>query len=64
LVGLVAVQFAVGTTFAASSSLGSKTTLSGEQKQWHKVTLSFAGPNTSETASVNPFRNYRLNVTF
>lgn len=64
LVGLVAVQLTVGTTFAASSSLGSRTTLSGQQKQWHKVTLSFAGPSTSETAAVNPFRNYRLNVTF
>ncbi|WP_109438165.1 DUF5060 domain-containing protein [Aquimarina sp. AU119] len=33
-------------------------------KQWHTVTLSFAGPETSETASDNPFLNYRLNVEF
>ena len=49
---------------AATSSLGSNTTLSGEQKQWHRVTLTFTGPSTSETNSTNPFRNYRLNVTF
>ncbi|WP_343911377.1 Ig-like domain-containing protein [Aquimarina litoralis] len=38
--------------------------ISGERKKWHKVTLTFDGPNTSETAGDNPFLNYRLNVTF
>ncbi|MFD0862245.1 Ig-like domain-containing protein [Sungkyunkwania multivorans] len=38
--------------------------LSGELKKWHKITLTFDGPNTSETANDNPFLNYRLNVTF
>lgn len=33
-------------------------------KQWHTVTLSFSGPETSETASDNPFLNYRLSVEF
>ena len=32
--------------------------------QWHSITLSFAGPETSETASENPFLNYRLSVEF
>ena len=36
----------------------------GELKQWHRVTLTFDGPATSEDATPNPFRNYRLNVTF
>ncbi len=31
-------------------------------KQWHTVTLSFAGPESSELASDNPFLNYRLFV--
>ena len=57
---LMAASFAV----AATSSLGSRTSIAGEQKQWHNVTLSFAGPEASEAGSVNPFRNYRLNVTF
>ncbi len=39
-------------------------TLSGELKKWHKVTLSFTGPSTGETATPNPFTDYRLNVTF
>ena len=31
--------------------------IDGERKQWHDVTLSFAGPATSETADPNPFRD-------
>jgi hypothetical protein len=48
--------------FAPSASATPK--IDGERKQWHDVTLSFAGPATSETADPNPFRDYRLNVTF
>ncbi|MFL1897193.1 polysaccharide lyase [Aquimarina sp. 2-A2] len=40
------------------------TVVTGELKKWHKVTLTFDGPNSSETANDNPFLNYRLNVTF
>ncbi|TPN87772.1 CBM96 family carbohydrate-binding protein [Aquimarina algicola] len=36
----------------------------GELKRWHKVTLTFNGPNTTETSSPNPFTDYRLDVTF
>lgn len=36
----------------------------GELKKWHKITLSFEGPETSETEGFNPFMNYRLDVTF
>jgi len=38
--------------------------VSGELKTWHKVTITFDGPATSETADPNPFTDYRLNVTF
>ncbi|QDT57481.1 Beta-lactamase [Caulifigura coniformis] len=38
--------------------------ISGERKQWHRVTLTFRGPDTSEAATPNPFFDYRLNVTF
>ncbi|MEM6911200.1 MAG: DUF5060 domain-containing protein [Verrucomicrobiota bacterium] len=38
--------------------------LLGELKKWHKITLSFDGPATSESASPNPFLDYRLDVTF
>ena len=58
------VQLFVLISSAATSSLGANTTLWGEQKQWHKLSLTFAGPTAGENDAVNPFRNYRLNVTF
>jgi hypothetical protein len=36
----------------------------GERKLWHKLTLTWAGPQSSETAAENPFTDYRLEVTF
>lgn len=41
-----------------------KPVISGELKKWHKITVTFVGPETSEDAEPNPFRAYRLNVTF
>jgi len=43
---------------------GSNPELSGELKKWHKITLTFDGPETSETDKLNPFMNYRFDVTF
>lgn len=47
---------------AVHTSAGTR--IDGECRKWHKITLSFEGPETSETADFNPFMNYRLNVTF
>jgi len=38
--------------------------ISGELKKWHKITLTFDGPEASETDDINPFMRYRLNVRF
>ncbi len=38
--------------------------ISGELKKWHRVTVTFEGPATGETATPNPFTDYRLTVTF
>lgn len=38
--------------------------VSGDTMQWHRTTVSFSGPQTSESALVNPFLDYRLDVTF
>jgi hypothetical protein len=38
--------------------------ISDELKKWHKVTLTFTGPDSNEEAEPNPFCDYRLNVTF
>lgn len=40
------------------------TEVSGELKKWHKITLLFTGPQSSELEKDNPFFNYQLNVTF
>lgn len=36
----------------------------GELRLWHKITLTFDGSETSEDATPNPFRDYRLTVAF
>lgn len=38
--------------------------ISGHLRKWHKVTVSLEGPQTSQEAVPNPFRDYRLDVTF
>lgn len=39
--------------------------MSGELRQWHKVTLTFNGPQANETDTTpNPFTDYRMTVTF
>lgn len=35
-----------------------------DAQKWEKVVIDFEGPETSEDADVNPFTDYRLNVTF
>ena len=39
-------------------------TVAGEPRQWHRITLVGSGPGTSETATPNPFSDYRMDVTF
>ncbi|MEO8074995.1 MAG: DUF5060 domain-containing protein [Acidobacteriota bacterium] len=39
--------------------------VSGELRQWHKVTLTFNGPQANETdTSPNPYTDYRMTVVF
>ncbi|MFY0599465.1 MAG: DUF5060 domain-containing protein [Cyclobacteriaceae bacterium] len=38
--------------------------ISGEMKTWHKITLTLEGPETSEYDTLNPFLDYRMDVTF
>jgi hypothetical protein len=48
----------------ALPSLLSAQRVSGELKLWHRVTVSFEGPETSEDATPNPFTDFRLTVEF
>jgi len=47
-----------------SNRTARKAEISGELKEWHRVTLTFKGPLTSENDTANPFLDYRLNVEF
>jgi hypothetical protein len=42
----------------------SKVDISGELKQWHRVTLTFDGATTGEDKNPNPFLDFRMNVAF
>jgi len=42
---------------------GGTAIISGDLFRWHTVTASFAGPDTSEQAALNPFLDLRLDVT-
>ena len=49
---------------SAHAGQGGAGVVSGELKKWHPVTVTFDGPNATEGGMPNPFRDYRLNVTF
>ena len=38
--------------------------IDGEKKTWHPLAIRFTGPKSAENAEPNPFRDYRLTVTF
>jgi hypothetical protein len=55
----------IGALNAQPRDVAGDVSVSGELRQWHKVTLTFTGPHTDEAAvSPNPFTDYRLSVTF
>lgn len=47
-----------------SCKQANKEQIEGELKKWHRISLVFKGPQTSEMDENNPFLNYRLDVTF
>ena len=58
--GLLLVVIALLATSCAPSP---EAAVSGDLMVWHRVTLTFDGPDTAEDADPNPFRDYRLDVT-
>ena len=62
-ISIIAMCFAFSAG-ACAYGAGKKYEVLGELKKWHNVTITFDGPQTSETAEPNPFRDYRLSVTF
>jgi len=66
--GLVLVEAGKGeqlmTAMQQEIAARTEVAITGELKKWHKITLTFNGPESSETADYNPFMNYRFNVEF
>ena len=58
---IIIVSMLAGTDFLFAQSSGS---VEGELKKWHPITITFEGPEVSETDAYNPFLGYRLNVVF
>jgi len=62
---MIRTLFLAGALCAAATSLVAAPLVSGELKQWHKVTLTLDGPQAKETdTEPNPFTDYNLTVTF
>ncbi len=61
---LIVYLFIAISGIKANSQADCSTGISGELMQWHKVTLTLEGPETGEEATVNPFLDYRMTVTF
>jgi hypothetical protein len=56
---------AIGPVAAVPANGDGRVVVSGELKQWHKVTLDLAGPYARENDTTpNPFTDYRFNVSF
>jgi len=70
--GLAVLAAASTTPIAAPNPVQSRqpegkagAAITGELKQWHKVTLTLDGPQATETdTDPNPFTDYRMDVTF
>ena len=56
--------FTLSLTYSNRAQAAGAAVITGEQRQWHKISLTWTGPNTSETSNPNPFLDYRLDVTF
>jgi hypothetical protein len=61
---LIIIIYSVFSANLSVFGASDKCEVSGELKKWHKVTLTFTGPETGEDAVSNPFRDYCLSVTF
>ena len=62
--GDAGTTFNVGDPAPSINSSNMDPDLQGELKKWHKVTLTFDGPDLSESGKENPFMHYRFNVLF
>ena len=58
------MRYAIFILLILGLGCGQEGVVIGDQRQWAPLTVSFEGPETAEDATPNPFRDYRLSVTF
>jgi Domain of unknown function (DUF5060)/Putative collagen-binding domain of a collagenase len=64
-IALIVVPAVLAVLAAVDPPAPASAVVSGDLRQWHKVTLTLDGPQADETAEApNPFVDYRLTVTF
>src|SRR5688500_1351120 len=65
IVVVMLLAAAAASAVGGQSSPSADVAIAGELRQWHKVTLTLAGPHADESSSSpNPFLDYRMTVTF
>lgn len=65
VIAIVLLAGAAATAVRGQGSPSSDVAISGELRQWHKVTLTLTGPQADESSvAPNPFMDYRMTVTF
>ena len=60
----IAILFLISLLGGFSRTTVAQVTVSGEIKRWHPITLHMTGPPASESGAINPFSDYRVDVTF
>jgi hypothetical protein len=58
------IRYLIAVLLITPAMLLAEARVSGELKRWHAVSITFDGPQAAEDATPNPFRDYRLYVTF
>lgn len=53
-----------GMTATRADGADSPIQITGKMAKWHKITITFDGPASSERSTPNPFTDYRLDVVF
>jgi hypothetical protein len=62
---LTAATIFAGAPEGKQGAQASEVSITGELRQWHKVTVTLAGPQADERSNApNPFVDYRMTVTF
>jgi hypothetical protein len=54
----------IGFLIVLAHSMTFAAQIDGDLKLWHKINITLMGPQSSESGTPNPFRDYRLDVLF